>query len=279
MMSRDTTPSKRKPAVVVPRMGPRAHSLALLLLCVVAVAIVIKLVASRHHVDSLLLNILSTVRGLGAAGIPLLLACECLFFLTLVPISPIHLGIGVLYGFWPGLALSWLAYTIGCTPPFLLAKTPMVLRSCSRLRRSDVIEGVMGALEQEPFKLIVCLRLSPLLPSPLNSYLLGITSVPLHVYVGASAVGCVPNVAAYVYLGSLLDDLADIAAGRARPPSRTSWALLALGLAATVALLIYVSRAASARVAAARHRKPAAGAMAEATEESSACLSARMASP
>ena len=50
-------------------------------------------------------------------------------------------------------------------------------------------------------------------------------------------------------------------------------------LAATVALLIYVSRAATARVAAARHRKPAAGAMAEATEESSACLSARMASP
>ena len=178
------------------------------------------------------------------------------FFIALLPISPIHLGIGVLYGFWPGLALSWLAYTIGCVPPFLLAKTPMVLQACSRLRRSEVIEGVMGALEQEPFKIIVCLRLSPLLPSPLNSYLLGFTAVPLHVYVSASAVGCVPNVAAYVYLGSLLDSLADIAAGRSKPPGLTSWVLLAVGLVATVAVLVYVSRAATARVAAARLRKP-----------------------
>ena len=91
----------------------------------------------------MLFDILSTVRGLGAAGIPLLIVCEMVFFLALLPISPIHLGIGVLYGFWPGLALSWLAYTVGCVPPFLLAKTPLVLRACSRLRHSEVIEGVM----------------------------------------------------------------------------------------------------------------------------------------
>ena len=59
--------------------------------------------------------------------------------------------------------------------------------------------------------------------------------MPVHVYAAASAVGCLPNVAAYVYLGSLLDSLADIAAGRSKPPGPASWALLAVGLAATVA--------------------------------------------
>ena len=62
------------------------------------------------------------------------------------------------------------------------------------------------------------------------------------------------------YLGSLLDSLADIAAGRSKPPGPASWALLAVGLAATVAVLVYVSRAATARVAAARLRKPPADA-------------------
>jgi uncharacterized membrane protein YdjX (TVP38/TMEM64 family) len=248
----DTTPSKRKyisPAAS--HQWRRAYSVAIVLLLMALGGV---LVSGRWR--TLLFDILSTVRGLGAAGIPLLIVCEMLFFLALLPISPIHLGIGVLYGFWPGLGLSWLAYTVGCVPPFLLAKTPLVLRACSRLRHSEVIEGVMGALEQEPFKIIICLRLSPLLPSPLNSYLLGFTAVPVHVYASASAVGCLPNVAAYVYLGSLLDSLADIAAGRSKPPGRTSWALLAVGLVATVAVLVYVSRAATARVAAARLRKP-----------------------
>ena len=249
---RDTTPSKRKHVPAPAATWRRAYSVVLVLLLVALAGLLVS-----GHRTALLLDILSTVRGLGAAGVPLLIVCEALFFLALLPISPIHLGIGVLYGFWPGLALSWLAYTIGCVPPFLLAKTPCVLRVCSRLRHSEVIEGVMGALEQEPFKLIVCLRLSPLLPSPLNSYLLGFTALPLHTYIAASAVGCLPNVAAYVYLGSLLDNLADIAAGRSEPPGLTSWVLLAVGLVATVAVLVYVSRAATARVAAARLRKPA----------------------
>ena len=85
--------------------------------------------------------------------------------------------------------------------------------------------------------------------------------MPVHVYAAASAVGCLPNVAAYVYLGSLLDSLADIAAGRSKPPGPASWALLAVGLAATVAVLVYVSRTATARVAAARLRKPPADAV------------------
>lgn len=110
-----------------------------------------------------------------------------------------------------------------------------------------MLDGIFSAVEQEPFKLIVCLRLSPMLPSPLNSYLLGLTSVPLRTYVAASIVGAMPNTSAYVYLGTLLDSLADIAAGRVQK-SPLSWALLITGLATTVAMLIYVSRVATRRV-------------------------------
>lgn len=248
------TPSKRhRPPAT--RGGQRVRSLAAALLVAGVVGVVIWLGLSKH-LDVLLFSVLSAVKELPAAiAVPLLLGCEALCFVTLLPISPIHVGIGVLYGFWRGTALSWVAYTLGCILPFLLAKMPAVARCLAPLRRNDVIEGVLGALEQEPFKLIVCLRLSPALPSPLNSYLLGFTSVPLRTYLAASSAGCLPAVALYVYLGSLLDDLADLAAGKARPRSSAQWVLLVVGLAATVALVVYVSRVASARVAAARQRK------------------------
>jgi len=93
----------------------------------------------------------------------------------------------------------------------------------------------------------VCLRLSPVLPSPRNSYALGLTNVRLRAYIAGSAVGCLPNVAAQVYVGSLLDSLADIRSGG---PQRSplSWLLIGLGGAATVAALVYVSRVAAMRV-------------------------------
>lgn len=244
------TPSKRHRPLV--RGGQRVRWAAALIVAGV-VGLVIWLGASKH-LDVLLFGVLSAVKELPAAiAVPLLLGCEALCFVTLLPISPIHVGIGVLYGFWRGTALSWVAYTLGCLLPFLLAKMPAIAHCLAPLRRNDAIEGVLGALEQEPFKLIVCLRLSPVLPSPLNSYLLGFTSVPLRTYLGASSAGCLPTVAAYVYIGSLLDDLA--LAGKARPRSSAQWVLLVVGLAATLALVAYVSRVASARVAAARQRK------------------------
>jgi uncharacterized membrane protein YdjX (TVP38/TMEM64 family) len=133
---------------------------------------------------------LNHVQQIGAWGVPLLIACEAIAFVLLVPISPLHVGMGFIYGPARGLLLAWFAYTIGCVPPFLLVRIPYLAERFTHVRRRmAVLDGVFSAVELEPFKLIVCLRLSPLLPSPLNSYLLGLTNVALRTYVLASLVG------------------------------------------------------------------------------------------
>ena len=188
----------------------------------------------------------------------MLFACEAVCFVTLLPISPLHLGIGFLWGPIYGALLAETAYAIGCVPPFLLVRIPCLRERFTMLRRrAELLDGVFAAVEQEPFKLIVCLRLSPVLHTALNSYLLGLTTVPLRVYLPATIVGSFPNVSAWVYVGSLLESLADIAAGRVqRTP--VQWMLGLAGLAATVGLLVYVSRAATKRIHAANARKVAA---------------------
>jgi uncharacterized membrane protein YdjX (TVP38/TMEM64 family) len=237
----------------VPRRLLAASWRRLLVYAVVATAIATAL--SKLSLGSAaIVASLEYIRQLGPRGVPLLFACESAAFLLLLPIWPLHVGIGFLYGPWLGSLLAWMAYGVGCVPPFLLARMPLLAERFKLLRRrADMLDGVFSAVESEPFKLIVCLRLSPMLPSTLNSYLLGLTGVSLRVYVTASLTGTLPNTCAYVYLGTLLDSLADIAAGRVKR-SPLSWALLLTGCAATVVALVYVTRAATRRVNAASRR-------------------------
>ena len=260
----ESTPSKHKPPKHQNRWRKRcllfAGAAGGLLMLVSGVRLLSSFAsaAGGFSVVGLMMAALDRVRGLGAWSVPMLFACEAACFLLLLPISPLHVGIGFLWGAWYGCLLAWACYAVGCVPPFLLTRVPCLTERFKILRRrAELLDGVFLAVETEPFKLIVCLRLSPLLPSTLNSYLLGLTNVPLKTYLLASLVGSLPNVGAYVYLGTLLDSLADIAAGRVQR-SPLSMALLITGLVATVAMLAYVSRVATRRVHAAQRQKSAA---------------------
>ena len=214
---------------------------------------------SYNVIVEILVAVLDWARALGAWSVPMIVLCEAFAFLLLIPISPLHVGMGFLYGPYCGAALAWFAYCIGCVPPFLLARIPMLAERINQIRRrTDVLDGVFSAVESEPFKLIVCLRLSPMLPSTLNSYLLGLTNVRLRTYISASLVGSLPNVCAYVYLGTLLDSLADIASGRIKR-SPLSYVLMLTGVVATIAVMVYVSRAATRRVQIARSKSGGSG--------------------
>ena len=251
---------EEKPGASFANRGARALALlirvALGVLLLLVAGVVGKMVVGGGAVP-IFIKLLNSVQGIGPWGVPLLIACEAAAFLLLVPISPLHVGMGFIYGPFRGLLLAWTAYAIGCVPPFLLVRVPILSDRFSLLRRRmDVLDGVFSAVEFEPFKLIVCLRLSPLLPSPLNSYLLGFTNVPLRTYVAASVMGSLPNLCVYVYLGTLLDSLSDIASGRVRR-SPLTWAMLITGCVATVGGIAYVSRIATRRINAAAGRRAA----------------------
>jgi uncharacterized membrane protein YdjX (TVP38/TMEM64 family) len=237
--------------------GKKAQALGMAAAVLGLVFLFTRFLQGGISVTGFLIGMLDWARALGVWSVPVLIGCEMLAFLLLLPISPLHIGIGFLYGPWAGALIAWGAYCAGCVLPFLLARLPILAERFKQMRRrADLLDGVFSAVESEPFKLIVCLRLSPMLPSTLNSYLLGLTNVPFWTYFAGSCVGSLPNVCAYVYLGTMLDSLADIAAGRVKR-SPLSWLLMGTGLVATVAALAYVSRAATRRVQNARSKHAA----------------------
>ena len=84
-------------------------------------------------------------------------------------------------------------------------------------------------------------RLSPVFPFNLLNYAFGLTQVRVRDYVIASWAGTLPGTILYVYLGSLAGDLTRVATGGAKR-SPAQWLLYAVGLLATIAVAIYVTR-------------------------------------
>src|SRR5262249_19867559 len=113
----------------------------------------------------------------------------------------------------------------------------------------------------------------PAFPFNLLNYAFGLTRVSLRDYVLASWVGMMPGTVMYVYLGSLAGDLAG--AGR-RERTAAEWTLYAVGLAATVAVTVLVTRLARRAPAA---RADLAGATAGRAAQSSRGTSTTRPSP
>ena len=92
------------------------------------------------------------------------------------------------------------------------------------------------------FKIVMLTRLSPLFPFTLLNYAFGLTKVRFRDYLLASWLGMLPGTVMYVYLGSSVKELADVATGNVEsgPPARL--VLFFVGLAATVAVTVYVTR-------------------------------------
>jgi uncharacterized membrane protein YdjX (TVP38/TMEM64 family) len=84
-------------------------------------------------------------------------------------------------------------------------------------------------------------RLSPAFPFNVLNYLFSVTSVRFRDYFVASWIGMLPGTLMYVYFGTAIKNLADLAAGRFEGGTLQK-VLLVVGLVATVAVTVYITK-------------------------------------
>ena len=110
-------------------------------------------------------------------------------------------------------------------------------------KKSKIIrfKTIDDAVATEGWKIVGLTRLSPVFPFNLLNYAYGLTKVSLRDYFFASWIGMLPGTVMYVYIGSLIGDLARLGAG-GRTRTGAEWALYVVGLVATVAVTVYVTR-------------------------------------
>ncbi|KAH1096297.1 hypothetical protein J1N35_013218 [Gossypium stocksii] len=182
-------------------------------------------------------------KDLGPWG-PLVLAVAYIPLTVLaVPASVLTLGGGYLFGLLLGFISDSIGATVGAGAAFLLGRTIGRSLVVTRLKDYPQFRLVAIAIQRSGFKIILLLRLAPLLPFSILNYLLSVTPVSLGEYLLASWLGMVPITLALVYVGTTLKDLSDVTHGW-NEFSTARWAFLILGIVASVVLMICVTKVA-----------------------------------
>ncbi|MBI4625024.1 MAG: TVP38/TMEM64 family protein [Verrucomicrobia bacterium] len=198
---------------------------------------------------ALLCEALEFVARLGRWGPVLFVLAYVIAAVCLVPGSALTLGAGALFGVVWGSVYVSIGATLGATAAFLVGRYFARGWVAKKIEGNATFAAIDRAVAAEGWKIVGLTRLSPVFPFTLLNYAFGVTRVTLRDYVLASWIGMMPGTVMYVYLGSLARAGA---AGDQRTPAE--WALYAVGLVATVALTIFVTRI--ARRALARRTQP-----------------------
>ncbi len=225
-----STPAARPASRLRPRFVLGALALVLL-----AVA------AHRLGAGTLLREGLDRVSSLGALAPVAFIAIYVVACVLFVPGTVLTIGAGVLFGVVRGSIYVSIAATAGATAAFAVGRYLARDWVARKLAGRPTFAAIDRAVAREGWKIVVLTRLSPVFPFNLLNYAFGLTQVRLADYVIASWAGMIPGTVLYVYLGSIGGDVARASAGgRARTPAE--WTLDAIGLLATISVVVYATR-------------------------------------
>ena len=206
---------------------------ALGLLLLIAATVAWFLLPVREWVQSFT----SWTREFGLLGAVAFAIVYILAVVALAPVWPLSIAAGLAFDAW-AIPLVIVSATTGASLAFLVARFIVRQRVTELTRKRPVLDAVDKAVAEEGWKVVVLLRLSPLVPFNLQNYFLGATQIGFFPYLAATFLGIMPGSAAYVYLGIL----ARAAAAGEQGGSGLRIGLLVAGLAATIALIVIVGR-------------------------------------
>lgn len=182
-------------------------------------------------------------RETGGLGVAMFFVAYVAATVAVLPGSILTLAAGFAYGPGWGLAIASPASVAGATAAFLLGRTLLHDWAVRKTSDSARARAISRAVEREGFKLVLLLRLSPLVPFNLLNYALSLSNVRVGTYVVASALGMLPGTALYVYLGSLAPTAAQLSTA-AEGGGAGHTVLYIAGLVATIAVVVIATRAA-----------------------------------
>ena len=214
----------------------------------IGAAVLVVLLILARELGGYIPQFATWVNGLGFWGPLVFILGYALAVVCFVPGSVLTLAAGAIFGLRAGVVIVFAAAVLGSSVAFLVSR--YLARSAIEQRiagnaRFAAIDRAVGAQGR---KIVFLLRLSPVFPFTLLNYALGLTRVSFADYVAAS-IGMLPGTLLYVYYGKLAGDVAALAGGAAVEKGAGYYAVLALGLVATIAVTAVVTRTAQKALA------------------------------
>jgi len=210
---------------------------------IIVLAVIAALVAAAKVFDleQGFRDTLAWISGLGPVGPLIFIALYIVVCVLLLPGSIPTLGAGVVFGVVKGSVAVSIGSTLGATCAFLIGRYLARNWVSGKIAGNEKFKAIDEAVGREGWKIVLLTRLSPVFPFNLLNYAFGLTKVSLKHYFAASWVGMIPGTIMYVYIGSLAGDLAKLGTGE-RTRTTGEWILYGVGLLATLAVTVFVTR-------------------------------------
>ena len=163
--------------------------------------------------------------------------------MTLAPAFFLTVAAGAIFGVWKGSVVVFVGASFGASAVYAVAAPLARSRWLHRITRDPRVAAVRTAVQGERVWVMFLLRLSPLVPYNLLNYALALSGVRYRDFVIA-LIGMIPAILMYTYYGKVVGDVAVLAAGVAPPRDFAYYALMVVGLVATVVATTLIARAA-----------------------------------
>jgi uncharacterized membrane protein YdjX (TVP38/TMEM64 family) len=199
--------------------------------------------AKVFHLQEILQNALIWIKTLGFWAPIAFIFIYNLATILLIPGSVLTLGGGLIFGIFQGSIYVFVAATLGATFAFLIGRYLSRAWVLKKIEGNVKFQDIDRAIANSGFKIVFLTRLSPIFPFNLLNYAFGVTQVSIKDYVLGS-LGMIPGTVMYVYLGSLAGDIAMLGKSVATNPQAemVQWIIRIVGLVATVAVTLYVTK-------------------------------------
>jgi uncharacterized membrane protein YdjX (TVP38/TMEM64 family) len=147
-----------------------------------------------------------------ASGLVIISGAVAAAILLHVPAFLVTATGAVVLGPWLGLLAGWIGGMVGAAVAFQITRqTAQVTVQEVLLSRSQRLRALDGRLAESGFRTVLLLRLVLYFSPPLN-WAIGLSRVPFSSYLGATAIGVLPTLAATCYAGDAVARAASPAA-------------------------------------------------------------------
>lgn len=214
------------------------------------IALVVAVVLTGRAAGRLVPEFAARIERLGALGPAAFVAGYAVATVAFIPASLLTLAAGALFGLVKGVMLAFAGALLGASAAFLISRHLARASIERRIEGNARFSAIDRAVSHDGRRIVFLLRLSPAFPFGLLNYALGLTQVRFADYLVAS-VGMLPGTVLYVYYGKLAGDVATLAAGAGAHRDAGYYAVLGVGLVATVVVTTLVTRTARRALAAA----------------------------
>ena len=200
------------------------------------------LIASRFFpVADWVAQVQQKVMHLGAwsaVWYPLLYAC-C--NVLLLPGGVLSVGGGFFFGLWWGFLIVLIGNVTGAGISFFISRWIGRRWLLRKLSRNPTLDALEPAVEREGWKIILLSQLHPLFPTSLLNYLYGLTTIRFRTCILWVAIGQVPGLFLYAYIGTLGQLGLNLIRGKSHPRMVEYW-IWGGGLILSLAVLMLLSR-------------------------------------